>query len=126
MRIILYEIYDALEHLGYTPSWNESERGMSFNFNMELAVCSIEEDSMVVTFMVPCIYKIEYKNFDDLIRKVNSRNHIGRLVNLDGSAVSAVSSFYVFDRKSVDSQVFFAIADLNRLMRDFFMLLREA
>lgn len=99
--------------------------GMSFNFNMELAVCRIEEQSMVVTFMVPCVYKIGRNDFEEIIRKVNSRNHVGRLVNLDESAVTAVSSFYVFNDEGVISQVYFAIDDLNRLMNDFFALLQE-
>lgn len=123
MYIVLDEIYDALKHLGYDPSWAGSEMGMSFNFNMELAVCHVDYKSRVVMFMVPCVCKVEDRDFEDIIRKVNSRNHVGRLVNVDGSAVSAVSSFYVVDDEAVNSQTCFAVEDLNRLVAEFFEFL---
>ena len=124
MHIVLNEIYDTLDRKGYKPSWNENDTGFTFNFNMELAVCHTDEKSMVVTFMVPCIDKTDYRDRAEIIRRVNARNHIGRLVNIDGSAVSAVSSFYVFDDDGVDSQTCFALEELERLINEFFKLKR--
>lgn len=126
MHIVLYEIFDALTRLGYDPKMNESETGYTFNFNLELAICRFDVDSNLVTFIVPCLHKTVNEDSIEVVRRVNSRNHVGRLVNLDGSAVSAVSSFYVFNDKGVDSQVCFAINDLNRLINDYFTLLLEA
>ena len=137
MRIVLNEIYDTLERKGYNPSWNDADTGFTFNFGMELAVCHIEEKSMVVTFVVPCVYKeIEYRNPSEIIRerqmncvkavsRVNARNHVGRLVNIDGSAISAVSSFYVFDDDGVDSQTCFALEELERMINEFFEIKRD-
>lgn len=39
---------------------------------------------------------------------------------IDGSAVSAVNSFHVVNMGYVDTQVTFAIGDLNRLIEDFY------
>ena len=120
MHIVHFEIMDALSSLGYNPLRNESETGFRFNFNMELAVCHIDEDSMLVTFMVPCVIRNEGEDYSEVIRSVNSRNHIGRLVEIDPSAVSAVTSFHVVNKGYVDTQVAFAIGDLNRLIEDFY------
>ena len=126
MHIVLYEIFDALTRLGYDPKMNESETGYTFNFNLELAICRFDVDSNLVTFIVPCLLKTVNEDSIEVVRRINSRNHVGRLVNLDGSAVSAVSSFYVFNDKGVDTQVCFAINDLNRLINDYFTFLLEA
>lgn len=125
MHIVLNEIYDTLQHEGYKPSWNDTCTGFTFNFNMELAVCHTDEKSMVVTFMVPCVYKIEYGDPAEIIRRVNARNHVGRLVNIDGSAVSAISSFYVFNDDGVDSQTCFALEELERLVNEFYEIKRS-
>ena len=120
MHIVHYEIMDALSRLGYNPLWNRSETGFRFNFNMELAVCRFDEDSMLVTFVVPCVIRNDDEDYSEAVRCVNSRNHVGRLVEIDGSAVSAVSSFHVVKMGCVDTQVAFAIGDLNRLIEDFY------
>ncbi len=120
MRIILNEIFDTLEHLGYMPYWNKANTGFTFNFNMELALCYCDEKSMVVTFMIPCAHKIEYKDVTGLIRRINARNHVGRLVDIDGTAVSAISSFYAFDDDTVVSQTYYALEDLERLINEFY------
>ena len=120
MHIVHYEIMDALSRLGYNPLWNRSETGFRFNFNMELAVCRFDEDSMLVTFMVPCVIRNKGEDYSEVVRSVNSRNHVGRLVEVDPSAVSAVTSFHVVNMGSVDTQVAFAIGDLNRLIEDFY------
>ena len=120
MHIVHYEIMDALSRLGYNPLWNRSETGFRFNFNMELAVCRFDEDSMRVTFMLPCVLRNDGDDYSEVISCVNSRNHVGRLVEIDGSAVSAVTSFHVVNRNYVDAQVKFAIGDLNRLTEDFY------
>lgn len=120
MHIVHFEIMDALSSLGYNPLRNESETGFRFNFNMELAVCHIDEDSMLVTFIVPCVIRNEGEDYSEVIRSVNSRNHVGRLVEIDPSAVSAVTSFLVVNMGYVDTQVTFAIGDLNRLIEDFY------
>ena len=120
MHIVHFEIMDALSSLGYNPLWNESETGFRFNFNMELAVCRFDEDSMLVTFMVPCVIRNKGEDYNEVVRSVNSRNHVGRLVEVDPSAVSAVTSFHVVNMGSVDTQVAFAIGDLNRLIEDFY------
>ncbi len=118
---VFIEIYDALEGMGYNLQMNDSETGFTFNFNLELAVCRFDDESNVVTFIVPSVRKIDLdEEYDEAVRRVNSRNHVGRLVNIDGSAISAVSSFLVCNLSGIESQVRFAIEDLNRLIEDFY------
>lgn len=118
---VFIEIYDALEVMGYNLQMNDSETGFTFNFNLELAVCRFDDESNVVTFIVPSVRKIDLdEEYDEAVRRVNSRNHVGRLVNIDGSAISAVSSFLVCNLSGIESQVRFAIEDLNRLIEDFY------
>jgi hypothetical protein len=121
MLIVLYEIFDALARLGYEPKMNESETGYTFNFNLELAICRYDGDSNVVTVMVPCVCKTDKEeDYSEAVKRVNSRNHIGRLAYVDDTAVSAVSSFLVYKPDGIESQVSCAIDDLNRLIEDFY------
>ena len=76
MHIVLYEIFDALARLGYEPKMNESESGYTFNFNLELAICRYDGDSNVATFIVPFLHKTVNEDSIEVVRRVNSHNHV--------------------------------------------------
>jgi len=72
MPIIIGLIYAALEDMGYRPMWNKSETGVIFNFMMERAVCRMDQDTLVVTFVVPNIYPVIDDGYDEIIHNVNA------------------------------------------------------
>lgn len=120
MQIIMGFIYLTLLDMGYKPVWNKTETGISFRFNMELAICRIDPETLVVTFMVPNIFPVENSECEPYIRKVNARNHVGRLANIDGTSVAAISSFFAESYDNISLQTRFAVNDLSSLMYDFF------
>ena len=120
MQIIMGFIYQTLLDMGYKPVWNMTETGISFRFNMELAICRIDPETLVVTFMVPNVFPVENSECEPYIRKVNGRNHVGRLANIDGTSVAAISSFFAESYDNISLQTRFAVNDLSSLMYDFF------
>ena len=113
-------IYQTLLDMGYKPVWNKTETGISFRFNMELAICRIDPETLVVTFMVPNVFPVENSECEPYIRRVNGRNHVGRLANIDGTSVAAISSFFAESYDNISLQTRFAVNDLSSLMYDFF------
>jgi len=87
---------------------------------MELAICRIDPETLVVTFMVPNVFPVENSECEPYIRKVNGRNHVGRLANIDGTSVAAISSFFAESYDNISLQTRFAVNDLSSLMYDFF------
>ena len=120
MQIIMGFIYQTLLDMGYKPVWNKTETGISFRFNMELAICRIDPETLVVTFMVPNVFPVENSECEPYIRKVNGRNYVGRLANIDGTSVAAISSFFAESYDNISLQTRFAVNDLSSLMYDFF------
>ena len=120
MQIIMGFIYQTLLDMGYKPVWNKTETGISFRFNMELAICRIDPETLVVTFMVPNVFPVENSECEPYIRKVNGRNHVGRHANIDGTSVAAISSFFAESYDNISLQTRFAVNDLSSLMYDFF------
>lgn len=120
MQIIMGFIYQTLLDMGYKPVWNKTETGISFRFKMELAICRIDPETLVVTFMVPNVFPVENSECEPYIRKVNGRNHVGRLANIDGTSVAAISSFFAESYDNISLQTRFAVNDLSSLMYDFF------
>lgn len=123
MHVIMERIYDTLLGLGYRPAWNASRSGLSFNFNMELAICRMDPDSWVVTFVIPSLYPDSCGMYNDIIGKVNALSNAGRLTNIDGTSVAAVYSFPLFEPDYVDAHVCFAISELAVLTRSFFAMM---
>ena len=120
MQIIMGFIYQTLLDMGYKPVWNKTETGISFRFNMELAICRIDPETLVVTFMVPNVFPVENSECEPYIRKVNGRNHMGRLTNIDGTSVAAISAFFADGYDSVSLRTRAAVKDLTSLIHDFF------
>lgn len=120
MQIIMGFIYQTLLDMGYKPVWNKTETGISFRFNMELAICRIDPETLVVTFIVPNVFPVENSECEPYIRRVNGRNHVGRLANIDGTSVAAISSFFAESYDNISLQTRFAVNDLSSLMYDFF------
>ena len=120
MQIIMGFIYQTLLDMGYKPVWNKTETGISFRFNMELAICRIDPETLVVTFMVPNVFPVENSECEPYIRKVNGRNHIGRLANIDGTSVAAISAFFADSYDNVSLRGRAAVKDLASLIHDFF------
>lgn len=113
-------IYQTLLDMGYKPIWNKTETGLSFRFNMELAICRIDPETLVVTFMVPNVFPVENSECESNIRQVNARNHIGRLANIDGTSVAAISAFFADSYDNVSLRTRAAVKDLASLIHDFF------
>ena len=120
MQVIMKFMYQTLLDMGYKPEWNKSKTGFSFRFQMEFAICRIDQDTLVVTFMVPNVFPVENSEFEAAIRKVNAKNHVGRLANLDGTSVAAISSFFADSYDSVPLRTRYAVNELSALMHDFF------
>ena len=120
MQIIMGFIYQTLLDMGYKPVWNKTETGLSFRFNMELAICRIDPETLVVTVMVPNVFPVENSECEFNIRQVNARNHIGRLANIDGTSVAAISAFFADSYDNVSLRTRAAVKDLTSLIHDFF------
>lgn len=113
------EIYKALEELEYIPEWNKSHRGIEFNYMLERVCCHYDSTLNYVSVIMPNMYGT-FTDFNNVIERVNSRNHIGRLVKLHRYCISAVSSFYIAREKDIKSQLAVAINDIRLMYESFF------
>lgn len=97
MQVIMEFIYQTLLDMGYKPGWNKSKTGFSFHFQMEFAICRIDPETLVVTFMVPNIFPVVNSEFE-----------------------AAISSFFADSYDSVPLRTRYAVNELSALMHDFF------
>lgn len=113
------EIYNCLKELGYFPQWNKNLSGVEFNYMLERVCCHYDHTLNYVSVIMPNMF-MGADDYDEAIERVNSRNHMGRLVKLHKYRISAVSSFYVVNEKDIKSQLAVAINDIRLIYESFF------
>lgn len=118
MQRVMEHISGTLDSLQCRPK-RRSMTSLDFVIKAKRAICRIEPDSLKVTFIIPDLYMVNGNECESLIRKVNSCHHVSRLMNLDGTAVSAIATFIADDYESLFGNVCRVVEDLEGLVEDF-------